>query len=209
MKIGQVSPVPSAAPFLQESPLKLHDIWEYWKNLAPAGDGEQRDVAVRRMEACLENPALPLDLRELALSALPHFLPPTSRLTVSENLLEGLLSHKQLHRSAESVISDYVDNVLIYYFDTFFLRELNVDNSHFLGTLFSAGADQIDKLVARVALEFIAERENIQANVRDGLSKYIHHIFVAGQSFDFADLRHELAILLHGEYCETAYRCAR
>jgi len=208
MKIDKTSPVPPIIPSCTDPSLTLWDIWARWKNSVPAGGGEQRDIAVRRMEACIENESQPLDLRELSLSSLPPFLPPNSRLTVSENLLEGLLRHMQLDRSTDKCVADYIDNFLFYHFEDFFLREINEDNSDFLRTLFSEEADKGNDVIARVIREFNADRDFILANVREGLIAYINYTFLSAQSGNFAALKAELALLLHGEFCKAAYRCS-
>ncbi|MGP3594146.1 hypothetical protein [Vagococcus sp. WN89Y] len=208
MKIDKISPVPPAMLSRQDPSLTLWDIWERWKTSVPPGAGEQRDVAVRRMEACIENESHPLDLRELSLSSLPPFLPPNSKLTVSENLLEGLLRHMQLDRSTDKCVADYIDNFLFYHFEDFFQGELTADNSKFLQTLFSEKGDSADEAIKRVVIEFDSERDLIRSRIREGLIAYINYSFVSAQSGDFSALKAELEILLHGEFCKTAYRCS-
>lgn len=208
MKIGLVSPVPPELSFRAEPAITLWDSWDEWKNSTPPGSGEQRDIAMRRMEACIESQLQPLDLSDLVLSSLPPFLPPTSKLIVHSDLLEGLLNHTQLNRSIDEIITDYVDNILLCYFDSFFLRELNADNNHFLGTLFSEEADNIKSVIDRVALEFIAARDTVLANTREGLTRYINYIFANAQNRESVAFKAELAQLLHGNFCEIASRCS-
>lgn len=204
-KVSLVSPVYLSRP---DPTLTLWDIWERWKNSVPAGAGEERDIAVRRMEACIENESQPLDLRELELSSLPPYLPPNSKLTVSENLLEALLQYTQLERTTDKFIADYVDNFFLYHFDNCFLNELNEDNSDFVYTLFSEEADNKAAVIERVNQAFNARRDTILPGVREGLIAYIHYIVNAGLLSDFSSVKAELEILLHGEFCKTAYHCA-
>jgi len=54
-----------------------HDAhWQEWKNNAPYGGGEFRDIAVARLQESLNNKTHTLDLSNLGLSSLPDRLPP-------------------------------------------------------------------------------------------------------------------------------------
>lgn len=50
--------------------------WQTWKNNAPDGGGEYRDIALSRLQACLNDASPCLDLANLGLSTLPELLPP-------------------------------------------------------------------------------------------------------------------------------------
>lgn len=207
MKIEKISPAPPVIAVQSEPPLTLWDIWNRWKDAAFTGEGEQRDVAVRRLEACIENETSPLDLRELSLSALPPVLPANGKLTVSKNLLEALLRYIESNRSTERLVTDYIDNFLFYYFDCAFQHELEADNNKFLQTLFSDESTNLPEVATRVASAFSASREAIYANIREGLIAWFNYSICTLQCGNFSELQAELDILLHGEFCKTAYRC--
>lgn len=65
--------------------------WQEWKNNAPRGGGEFRDIAVTRLLECLNHENRSLDLSNLGLSSLPEQLPPNIvSLTLSGNPLTHL-----------------------------------------------------------------------------------------------------------------------
>lgn len=80
--------IPHLNPEIYES------CWQRWKNNAPYGGGEFRDIAVARLLQCLYQQNDSLDLSNLGLSSLPDILPPhIVSLILTQNPLTQLPAH--------------------------------------------------------------------------------------------------------------------
>lgn len=85
---GRITPTASeASPAANTS---YYTLWQTWANEAIVGEGEQRDIAVERLYACLSNQESILDLGELNLRTLPLLPACVSTLNVSNNHLSAL-----------------------------------------------------------------------------------------------------------------------
>lgn len=85
---GRITPTASeASPAANTS---YYTLWQTWANEAIVGEGEQRDIAVERLYACLSNQESILDLGELNLRTLPLLPACVSTLNVSNNHLSAI-----------------------------------------------------------------------------------------------------------------------
>ncbi|MBG6247912.1 MULTISPECIES: leucine-rich repeat domain-containing protein [Symbiopectobacterium] len=57
------------------NPEEYHAVWTAWEKSSPHGEGEKRDIAVARLQDCLERNSVSLNLSKLNLSSLPDFIP--------------------------------------------------------------------------------------------------------------------------------------
>ncbi|MGN7915566.1 hypothetical protein [Enterobacter sp. 22466] len=92
-----------------------------WRGEAVQGAGEQRDIAVERINQCLNEPTKKpnLNLKDLKLTSLPP-LPSCEKLFVSEELLEQLLSLAVGNNSSDKITEQAVENFLDYHFTDVF-----------------------------------------------------------------------------------------
>lgn len=67
-----------------------YTLWQTWASEAIVGEGEQRDIAVERLCACLSNQKSILDLGDLSLRTLPLLPACVSTLNISNNHLSAL-----------------------------------------------------------------------------------------------------------------------
>lgn len=85
---GQIQP--AAPESLPVDGVSYYTLWQTWASEAVAGAGEQREIAVERLCACLGNQENTLDLEGLNLHALPTLPACVSILNVNNNNLSAL-----------------------------------------------------------------------------------------------------------------------
>lgn len=72
----ELSEVITANNSLPPQDFDYHAHWQEWKNKAPCGGGEFRDIAESRLLECMKHGNITLDLSNLGLTSLPDRLPP-------------------------------------------------------------------------------------------------------------------------------------
>ncbi|WP_369790528.1 NEL-type E3 ubiquitin ligase domain-containing protein [Rouxiella sp. WC2420] len=98
---NQISPQGSALECFQaecsskanncKTMLDYSAVWKEWGKNALGGSGEHRELAIRRLEDCIQRGSIELDLSALGLSELPPILPPKIvKLFANNNKIETL-----------------------------------------------------------------------------------------------------------------------
>lgn len=106
---------------------------EKWKGEAKPGAGEMRDLAIKRINLCLEEPLKnpELCLIDLKLLSLPP-LPPCEDLYIGEELLEPLLNLAVECDSPDNITEHFVKNFLFHHFDELFHEVHEEDHNDYI-----------------------------------------------------------------------------